>query len=402
MGKKGFFFILFLIIFSFAGIISAIVFFYKLRPEEPVPEKEFLFKKLTREEAALIVDRGSTESLKKALSKSLIYLGSLRDGELLSWGNGKVEAWKFKKSLLSFYNLLEKDLSSQEFQEEFLKNFNVYKVGQTLVTGYFQPELNASKKPDSRYPYPLYGIPGDLVRIRLSDFDSSLPARTLWGRVEGNRFIPYYSRKKIDTGDASIDAPVLAWLSSPVDGLMLHIQGSGILRFEDGSKGFIHYAANNGRLYGSMGKWLIKKGYLASHEADWPGIRAWADKNPGLFQESLISNPRYIFFKWEKQGPIGEIGQVIVPYRSVALDEGVFPKGGLFFLTTHLPTPDVNKASAKDFSSFVLFQDVGSAIKGVKRLDLYCGSGEEAGYVAGRLKAEGSLYLFMLKGLEPE
>jgi membrane-bound lytic murein transglycosylase A len=42
-------------------------------------------------------------------------------------------------------------------------------------------------------------------------------------------------------------------------------------------------------------------------------------------------------------------------------------------------------------------QDTGNAIKGPYRLDLYCGEGDEAGYLAGRLKAPGSLYLLLLR-----
>jgi membrane-bound lytic murein transglycosylase A len=43
--------------------------------------------------------------------------------------------------------------------------------------------------------------------------------------------------------------------------------------------------------------------------------------------------------------------------------------------------------------------DVGSAIKGEIRADLYCGQGDEAFVKAGSLKHPGTLYLLWPKGL---
>ncbi|MCK4425634.1 MAG: transglycosylase, partial [Deltaproteobacteria bacterium] len=131
--------------------------------------------------------------------------------------------------------------------------------------------------------------------------------------------------------------------------------------------------------------------------ADWPGIRAWAQENPEEFRKAYAANPRYIFFRWEKEGPIGTLGEVLTPMRSVALDHKIYPPGILCFLQVPMPVSRSINGGAEIFQGFVCNQDTGSAIKGPHRLDLYCGEGDEAGYVAGRLKAPGSLYLLLLR-----
>jgi len=43
-------------------------------------------------------------------------------------------------------------------------------------------------------------------------------------------------------------------------------------------------------------------------------------------------------------------------------------------------------------------QDTGGAIKGPGRVDLFCGTGLQAGEFAGRMKDPGRLYLLVRKG----
>jgi membrane-bound lytic murein transglycosylase A len=45
----------------------------------------------------------------------------------------------------------------------------------------------------------------------------------------------------------------------------------------------------------------------------------------------------------------------------------------------------------------VLNQDAGNAIKGPGRIDIFCGSGDEALEVAGRLKEAGELFFLIKK-----
>ena len=347
-----------------------------------------------------------TQGLKTAVERTLKRLSAMKESKMFSWAGGRVSAAELKATLQEFMALLEQGLSAEEFKAEAVLRFHVYRVQRcgerevspvypVLVTGYFQPELKASLQKASGFSYPLYGIPDDLVRIELRQFDIRLPDRTLWARVEDKKAVPYYTREEIDSGEVRLKAPVLAYLSSPVDGLMLHIQGSGLLKFPDNSSRYVHFAGSNGRPYGSLAKWLIKKGWLRPEDADWPGIRAWAESHPDEFQQALTANPRYIFFQWERAGPVGSLGAVLVPMRSAALDPVSFPPGALCFLD--IPGEPAAGSREWSFQGFVLNQDRGSAIKGPCRVDLYCGEGDKAGDLAGTLRHRADMFIFIRK-----
>jgi membrane-bound lytic murein transglycosylase A len=404
--------VLWIFLIGLIGALGALVVLYRLfwLPTPPVPVPlpvPLLVEQVPLEQLPAFEDLKDKKGLQKAVSASLEYLEKHKDEEQIPWGNESITVGTLKKTLKAFFRLLDQNLPQENFQKEIRRLFIVYRVtgdekgkrpaGHVLVTGYFQPELASSLKADEEFSYPIYETPQDLIRIALHDFDPSLPRKTLWGRVSGQSLIPYYTRADIDNGRKLKDADVLAWLRSPLDGLMLHIQGSGILWFQDGSRRFIHYASSNGHPYRSIGRWLIDKGLLRKDQADWPGIRAWAQGNPEEFRKAFAANPRYIFFKWEKEGPIGTLGEVLTPMRSVALDHKIYPPGALCFLQVPMPVSRPIHGGAGIFQGFVCNQDAGDAIKGPHRLDLYCGEGDEAGHLAGRLKAPGSLYLLLLR-----
>jgi membrane-bound lytic murein transglycosylase A len=359
-----------------------------------------------------IMEHGNLSDLKKGVAASLQYLSALPRDHKLPFGNGHIPVTRVKASLDAFSHLLEMtEGNATRLSEEVRRMFDLYlpedsgntsattdkRQPATLVTGYFQPLIKASYNRTPQFTYPVYSRPPDLVQARLSRFSSTLPDRTVWGRVEQGSLRPYYSRYEIDYGGAPRLPTPVAWLPSPVDGLMLQIQGSGILLFPDNSQRFIHYAASNGKPYGSIGKWLIRQGYIKAEDADWPSIRKWCETHPEKFREAAKANPRYIFFKWEKQGPTGSMGAVLTPMRSVALDHSIIPKGALCFLEFSMPPATSDHDGSNNFAGFVLNQDKGSAIKGAGRVDLYCGAGEKAGRLAGRLKNRGNLYILLLK-----
>jgi membrane-bound lytic murein transglycosylase A len=399
--------VLWIFLIGLIGVLGGLVVLYRLLwlPTPPVPVT--LIEQVPFDELPVFKDLNDKKGLQKAVSASLEYLEGRKDEERIPWGNESITVGTLEKTLKAFSRLLDQNLPQENFQKEIRRLFIVYRVtgdekgkrpaGHVLATGYFQPELAASLKADEEFSYPIYETPQDLIRIALHDFDPSLPRKTLWGRVSGQSLIPYYTRADIDNGKKLKSADVLAWLRSPLDGLMLHIQGSGILWFQDGSRKFIHYASSNGHSYHSIGRCLIDKGLLGKDQADWPGIRAWAQENPKEFRKAFAANPRYIFFRWEKEGPIGKLGKVLTPMRSVALDHEIYPPGLLCFLQVRIPVSRSIREDAGIFRGFVCNQDTGSAIKGPHRLDLYCGEGDEAGYIAGRLKTPGSLYLLLLR-----
>jgi membrane-bound lytic murein transglycosylase A len=239
-----------------------------------------------------------------------------------------------------------------------------------LLTGYYEPILDARRVPDAGHRTPLYAPPAGLK-----------PGQ------------PWHSRQAIDTQpavQAALQGKVIAWLADPIDALILQIQGSGRLNITeaDGRQHQVRvaFAAHNGHPYQSVGRWLLDQ--RAISEASWAAIKAWAAQNPKRLNEMLWSNPRTVFFREEalsdfdaKFGPRGAQGVPLTPGRSIAVDPQSIPYGTPVWLASQGPTLDTQR--------LVLAQDTGGAIVGAARADLFTGWGgwtDEAYTMAAALK----------------
>jgi membrane-bound lytic murein transglycosylase A len=88
-------------------------------------------------------------------------------------------------------------------------------------------------------------------------------------------------------------------------------------------------------------------------------------------------------------GPIGALGVPLTTERSIAIDLKAMPLGAPVFLSTTRPL------SSKVLQKLVIAQDTGKAIVGGVRADYYWGSGDAAGELAGRMKQDGKMWLFL-------
>ena len=235
-----------------------------------------------------------------------------------------------------------------------------------LLTAYYEPLLEASRQPQGRFTVPLHAAPAGLAARK-----------------------PWFTRQDIDThpqARAALRGKELVYLSDPVDAMVLHIQGSGLLRVSepDGRVRTVRlaFAGTNEQPYKSIGRWLLDQGL--TRDASWPGIKAWIARNPSRVQELLWQNPRYVFFREEPlpagdiPGPKGAQGVPLTAGRSIAVDPGSIPYGTPVWLASSGPQTTLAR--------LVLAQDTGTAITGAVRADYYAGSGPEAGELAGRLK----------------
>ena len=343
------------------------------------------------------------QNIKEGIRTSISILSASNKHYFLLFGK-KIEKRDFINALKLLEGRLDKGSDLKSALDGIFEPFELVeggKEGRGLVTGYFQPRLKGSLLRTSDFSVPVLGWPRDLIQVRLWDFDNCLPRRSLWGRLENKRLVPYYSRLEIDKRlkERLESMPVICWLKSPVDLLELQIQGSGIIEAGNETR-FIHYAASNGRPYVSLGRLLIKEGILPRKSLDWPSIRKWAEENPGLFNRFLSKNERYVFFKWEKEGPVGCYGRVLVPGVSSAFDRRVFPPA--LPLLVRLELPETRKSpkwlkgrEGEKKTLFVLNHDTGSAIKGPFRMDLYAGTGEAAGELAGHLKSRARMIVLL-------
>lgn len=238
-----------------------------------------------------------------------------------------------------------------------------------LITGYFEPLIDASRVARGAFRVPLYGPPPDLATRR-----------------------PYWTRQQVDTlaaAQAQLRGRELAFVADPLDALILQIQGSGRLQLTeaDGSRRLVRaaFAGHNEQPYKSVGRWLVDQGELRADQASWPAIKAWARMHPKRLNELLWSNPRFVFFREEPLpdpavGPRGAQGVPLTPGRSIAVDPQSVPYGTPVWLDTTEPLSNTPLRRA------VMAQDTGSAITGAVRADYFWGWGEQAEAQAGRMK----------------
>ncbi|MGI9245406.1 MAG: murein transglycosylase A [Steroidobacteraceae bacterium] len=262
-----------------------------------------------------------------------------------------------------------------EAREWFVRNLRPYRVeslqGETrgLITGYYEPTLEARRQPSATFRYPLHAAPADLALRQ-----------------------PYWTRQELESdpaAQAALRGREIAYVADPLEALGLHVQGSGRLRITE-ADGVVRwarlaYAGNNGRQYQSVGRWLIDRGELPPGQASWPAIRDWAQRNPQRLQELLWANPRYVFFREEPMtdaglGPRGAQGVALTPGRSIAVDPRGMPYGTPVWIDATEPL------SNAPLQRLVVAQDTGSAIVGAVRADYFWGWDARAAEQAGRMK----------------
>jgi membrane-bound lytic murein transglycosylase A len=269
--------------------------------------------------------------------------------------------------------------------------------GSVLFTGYYEPVLPARKEAKPPYIYPLYSVPENLLTVNLRDFGPKLPNRRLVARVEGKKVVPYHARDEIDfQGAIAGKAKPLAYLADPIEAFFFHIQGSGQVVFSDGSRLRLGYAASNGHPYRSIGKFLISEGLMDLDNMSMQAIKDFLNQRPRELKRVLSHNPSYVFFRPLKAegGPLGCYATELTAGRSIATDRRQFPGLAPAYIIGQMPNA---QGGTTPFSRFVLNQDTGGAIRGPGRLDLFFGSGPEAGELAGRMKYRGQLFFLAPK-----
>jgi membrane-bound lytic murein transglycosylase A len=262
--------------------------------------------------------------------------------------------------------------------------------GKGFATGYYEPEIAASLTQQPGYAVPLYRRPADLIDVPLGDFAASLKGRTVRGRVQGNRLVPYATREQIAAGALVGRSLELAWAADPFEAFFLEIQGSGRLRLPDGRILRIGYDGQNGRDYVAIGRLLIEQGKLERGKAGMAEILAWLRAHPAEAPAILNANPSKIFFRLlTGDGPIGAMGVPVIPRVSVAADPAFIPLGAPLLVETML------SRSVQPLVQMMVAQDTGGAIKGANRIDLFLGPGAEAAADAGAQSAPAQIILLI-------
>ncbi len=286
--------------------------------------------------------------------------------------------------------------AARQFLVQYLQPYAL-SGGTALVSGYDEPEVDGARSPGGAYRVPLLGRPLDLVQADLGAFKPSLAGTRIAGRLRAGQLIPYYSRAEIDQGVLESQRLAILWLRSPIDLFFLQIQGAGRVRLADGRIVRVGYAAQNGLPYVPIGRLLVQRGALTADQVSEASIRAWLIAHPAEAQAVMEENPSYVFFRElpplaDDKGPPGALGVSLTPGRSVAIDRHFLPLGAPLWLAT---TDPVDGSALR---RLMVAQDLGSAITGPLRVDIFFGWGEAAVARAGRMHADGQEYVLLPRG----
>ncbi|MCR2745043.1 murein transglycosylase A [Limnobacter parvus] len=281
-------------------------------------------------------------------------------------------------------------------------NFDVWQLQQEdgkkegLLTGYFEPMLKGSRTAQGPYSNPLYGVPDDLITVKLDTIYPELKGKRLRGRLQGDTLVPFFDRAEWERLGPDREKPIV-WVNDKLDAFLLQVQGSGRVTLQDGTVIRLSYAEQNGHPYKSIGKVLVDRGELTAAQTTIPGIRNWAKANPGKLDDLLNANPSVVFFKENKvlrpqEGPVGAMGVPLTGGISLAIDREKIPYGSPMWIESSNP---VNNSA---IAHGVLAQDTGGAIRGRVRADYFWGTGEAAGEAAGLTRQPLKMWLIWPKG----
>lgn len=266
------------------------------------------------------------------------------------------------------------------------------------VTGYYEPDVRAARTKSVGYSVPLLSRPPDLVNLVPEAGRALGSGQLTHARRTDNSCEPYATRAEIEMGALSGRGLEFAWLADPVEAFFLHVQGSGRLVFEDGSHLRVTYDGKNGHPYTSIGAELISEGRISREQMSLETLGDWLRAHPDAGREIMRRNRSYVFFRPLRPGAAdaahGVLESPLHAMRSLAVDTRFHALGAPVFVhapdlvTTEPPrAPDV-----PGFARLMLAHDVGSAIKGPHRGDIFFGAGPAAGRLAGHTNHAAELY----------
>ncbi len=131
-------------------------------------------------------------------------------------------------------------------------------------------------------------------------------------------------------------------------------------------------------------------------------VRGWLAANPDKAQELMWKNRSYIFFRElpddaSAPGPEGAQSVPLTPRRSLAVDTSIHATGSPIWVDA----PDLDLHGEVGFHQLMIAQDTGSAIRGPERGDIFWGSGEDAGALAGSTRHGARFTILLPKGATP-
>jgi len=295
---------------------------------------------------------------------------------------------------LSCISLSKNDMENKKCYEDFNSkvkfNFNVFapdlvkgdprenETKSTFFTGYYTPSIEGRKEPDERFKYAIYKKPKDKILARSTreqiDFDNALTGHNL----------------------------ELFYIESLFDLYLIHVEGGGKIILNDPLNSgyqYLSYDGTNNQKWQWISKYMKDQGWIK--DSSIASQKKYIEDHPKKLREIFSTCPSYIFFKPTPTPPNGSDQVPLTDRRSLATDRKLYGfKGLLSFVSTRRPSEDISlfqKSKLQPlldyvyFSRFYLDQDVGGAIKGKARADLYFGEGDYARLGASNMTKRGVL-----------
>lgn len=334
--------------------------------------------------------QGDRAALISAIDHSLSYLNSAAAQQAYAdYAIPGITRDRVRRSVSRFRELVQQSCTPEALQQAVAENFEFYRStgnngqGRVAFTGYFEPTYAASRVPTETYRYPLYQAPRDL-----SQWPQPHPTRAELEGVDG-----------LQASQGPLQGLELVWLRDRLEAFLVQVQGSARLQLTDGSVMSVGYAGRTDYAYTSLGRLLINDGKVREEDLSLPVLLDYFQANPEALNQYLPQNNRFVFFRATNgEPPTGSLSVPVTANRSIATDKSLMPPGALALINVALPT----RQQSEDWqfipiSAYVLDQDTGGAIRGPGRVDLFIGTGTEAGDRAGLINTDGSLYYLLLK-----
>ncbi|MBE9157549.1 MltA domain-containing protein [Nodosilinea sp. LEGE 06152] len=292
-------------------------------------------------------------------------------------------------SLQRLRQLVVNSPNNRAFQTALRRDFDLYASigsdgnGTVAYTGYFEPQYRASTVPTAEYRYPLYRRP---------------PTIETWPQ-------PHPTRLELEGADglAASEGPLagleLVWLASRLEAFLVQVQGSAQLQLTNGQSMSVGYAGRTDYPYTSIGRALVNDGKIDPDNLSLPNLIAYFEAHPEDLDRYLPQNERFIFFREGGGGPpTGSLSVPVTAGYSIATDKALLPPGAIAAIQVPLPQQTVEGTWSRQLTTrLVLDQDTGGAILGPGRVDLFVGTGPQAGELAGRINTSGRLYYLLLR-----
>lgn len=293
------------------------------------------------------------------------------------------------RSLRRFRQLLLMAQTETALSNAIAREFVFYQAigkdnqGTVAFTGYFEPVHTASRTPTAEYRYPLYALPAQFAQWKKPH-----PTRLELEGADG-----------LQANKGKLRGSELVWMRDRLEAFLIQVQGSARLNLTDGTTMTIGVAALTDQPYTGIGRELVKDGKLKLEELNLPNVLKYFQNNPKDLDIYLPRNRRFVFFRnTYGAAALGSLGVPVTADRSIATDKSLMPPGALALIQTQLPILNPQRQyEQRSTSRYVLDQDTGGAIIGAGRVDIFTGTGTQAGSEAGLINATGQLYYLLLK-----